>query len=105
MPISVAGFDWDDGNSDKCGKHGLTLAEIESVFHGTVMVLPDEDHSEAEQRFKAIGRTSAGRYVFIVYTLRRRGGQFLIRPISARYMHRKEVAHYEKQNEKENPEV
>ena len=62
------------------------------------MVLPDDDHSDTEQRFKAVGRTSGGRYVFIVYTLRPHGGKTLIRPISARYMHRKEIAHYEEEN-------
>ena len=30
-------------------------------------------------------------------TLRKRGSETLIRPISARYMHRKEVEHYEKE--------
>jgi len=30
--------------------------------------------------------------------LRRRGGHILIRPISARYMHGKEVKSYEKEN-------
>jgi uncharacterized protein len=36
--------------------------------------------------------------VFIVFTFRRKGDEVLIRPISARYMHRKEVEAYEKEN-------
>ncbi|MEQ8736325.1 MAG: BrnT family toxin [Rhodospirillaceae bacterium] len=103
MTSPVTGFEWDDANREKCRKHGLTLEEIESVFHGTVMVLPDPDHSIGEQRFRAIGKTNiqpavANRYVFVVFTLRNRNGQTYIRPISARYMHRKEIHRYEKEN-------
>jgi uncharacterized DUF497 family protein len=35
---------------------------------------------------------------FVVFTLRRRGDAVLIRPISARYMHKKEIKAYEKEN-------
>jgi uncharacterized protein len=60
------------------------------------MVLPDEAHSHGEQRFRAIGRDETGRPLFIVFTLRARRADTVIRPISARYMHKKEVEHYEK---------
>jgi uncharacterized DUF497 family protein len=33
----------------------------------------------------------------IPFTLRTRGGKRLVRPISARFMHKKEVEHYEKE--------
>jgi hypothetical protein len=36
--------------------------------------------------------------VFIVFTLRRKGDELLIRPISARYMLNKEMEAYEKEN-------
>ncbi|WP_319941575.1 BrnT family toxin [Rhodopseudomonas palustris] len=49
------------------------------------------------ERFKAIGRTEAGRMVFVVFTLRTLRERTLIRPISARYMHRKEIAAYEEE--------
>jgi len=48
------------------------------------------------RRFRAIGQTSEGRALFVVFTLRRRGTDTLIRAISARYMHRKEADHYAK---------
>ncbi|WP_366940810.1 BrnT family toxin [uncultured Amaricoccus sp.] len=44
-----------------------------------------------EQRFIAIGRTSAGRPVFIAFCFR---GE-RIRPISARHMHAREIARYD----------
>jgi len=106
MRPNVAGFDWGAGNEAKCQKHGVSLAEIEDLFRGTVMVLGDERHSTAvEERHLAIGKTKQGRHVLVAFTLRERSGQTLIRPISARYMHKKEIAHYEKANpdEKENP--
>jgi hypothetical protein len=53
-----------------------------------------------EERFKAIGRTDDGRGVLIVFTLRKQSDETFIRPVSARYMHRKEVEHYEKETAK-----
>lgn len=94
----IGGFDWDAGNRGKCRKHGVSPAEIEELFGGTVMVLSDAAHSHVEARFKAIGWTSAGRAVFVVFTIRERLGKRYIRPISARYMHRREIEQYEKAN-------
>jgi uncharacterized DUF497 family protein len=99
MLTKVAGFDWDTGNQEKCRKHGVSLAEIEELFGGTVMMLRDDGHSTPlEERHLAIGKTLEGRYVLVAFTLRQRGPARLIRPISARYMHQKEVDHYEKEN-------
>jgi len=71
---NVAGFDWDEGNQAKCQKHGVTLAEIESVFAGTPSIGPDVAHSMVETRFLAIGRASSGRHVFLAFTWRDRNG-------------------------------
>jgi uncharacterized protein len=98
MGPRIAGFAWDRGNRAKCLKHGVSVKEIESVFLQPVLILPDEAHSVAEVRFKAIGKTAAGRHVFLIFTIREKKGENYIRPISARYMHRKEVQHYEKEN-------
>lgn len=91
----LAGFEWDLGNRQKCEKHGVSIAEIEELFGGAVAVQPDPAHSTGEERFKAIGQTAAGRHVFVAFAIRPRGEIRLIRPISARYMHRKEIEHYE----------
>ena len=91
----VSGFDWDDGNRDKCCRHGVTQAEIESLFHHELRVFPDVRHSRSETRYFAVGRSDSGRYVFVAFTLRRRMGDRFIRPISARFMHLREVRHYE----------
>src|SRR5262249_46961609 len=94
--MEFSGFDWDNGNRTKCQKHGLSLPIIESLFRQGLVVLPTR--SDGESRFKAIGRTRDGRYVFVVFTLRGGEDEVLIRPISARYMHAKEVRAYEKEN-------
>jgi uncharacterized protein len=98
MTLQATGFDWDKGNRAKCEKHGLSTSVIESLFTRPLAILPDETHSQRERRFRAIGRTAKGRGVFIVFTLRREGDELLIRPISARYMHKKEIDAYEKEN-------
>ncbi|MGH7780425.1 MAG: BrnT family toxin [Candidatus Binataceae bacterium] len=93
----VTGFDWDEGNRSKCQAHGVSQAAIESMFCNPIAVLPDPLHSRSEERFKAIGKSDAGRGIFVVFTLRTRRGKRFVRPISARYMHKKEVEHYEKE--------
>ena len=96
--LEANGFDWDRGNRAKCEKHGLSVATIESLFMRPLAILPDAAHSQREKRLRAIGRTDKGRGVSMIFTLRRKGDEFLIRPISARYMHKKEIEAYEKEN-------
>ena len=40
MDLRVAGLEWDKGNRDKCQKHGVPLASVESLLHGPFAVLP-----------------------------------------------------------------
>lgn len=95
--MNVQGFDWDIGNKEKCQNHGLSLAEIESVFHGDLKVMINTKHLSYEERYHGVGKTKQGRYVFIVFTFRSGQSGILIRPISARFMHQKEIDHYENQ--------
>ena len=96
MRIQVNGFDWDRGNSLKCQKHGIPVEEIESFFHSEILVAPDMKHSDKEKRFLAIGVSSNGKPMLVVFTMRDTEETMLIRPISARYMHDKEVKQYVK---------
>ncbi len=98
MGMSIAGFDWDSGNYAKCQKHGVSAPEIEAMFSRPIILLPDEAHSTTETRLKAIGKTDAGRHVFLVFTIREHEGERYIRPVSARYMHEKEIESYEEEN-------
>ena len=79
----------------ECRKHGVLLDEIEDVLRARPLIVEDPIHSSEEPRFRAIGRNAGGRSIFIVFTVLRRGDRLLARPISARYMHSKEVRSYE----------
>ena len=74
----------------------MTIAGVESLFEGPVLILPDKENPSGERRYRAIGTTDEGRKAFVIFPLRHRNGAQRLRPISARYMHRKEVAAYEK---------
>jgi hypothetical protein len=65
-------FDWDDSNREKCACR-----------------VPGNPY-ERETRFRAIGRSSEGRPLFVVFTMREKNGELYVRPISARYRHRGE---------------
>ena len=99
MKVDGLEFDWDAGNRQKCQKHGLSARDIESIFQGPVSVFPDPEHSGEEERFIGIGKTEKHRNVFVVFKLRR-SDVVLIRPISARFMHKKEIHYYEKETSK-----
>lgn len=91
----IKGFDWDEGNTRKNEKHGVSIAEAEQVFfNAPLLVLEDPKHSGQERRFHALGQTDDSRLLHITFTLRSRGER--IRVISARDMHRKERSIYEK---------
>jgi uncharacterized protein len=95
----VIGFDWDEGNLVKCQKHGVSIEEIEALFLlNELNVLVDDVNSKHEQRFRAIGRVPAGRYIFLGFTFRKFDGDILIRVFTARYMHKKEIQHYAQKN-------
>ncbi|HTJ58778.1 MAG TPA: BrnT family toxin [Devosiaceae bacterium] len=79
----LAAFDWDDGNLEKCQRHGVSIAEIEAMFRDGPRVAPDPAHSDKEDRLIAIGRTAEGGPVFVAFTLRTVDGRQLIRPVSA----------------------
>lgn len=93
MKVIIAGFDWDIGNWPKCGKHGVSKEEIEEAFSLSPKIMPDP--FTGEPRIRLIGKTKNNRYLFIVFTFRIINQQTFVRPISARYMHQKEVIHYE----------
>ncbi len=81
-----AGFDWNAGTIDKnWTKHNVSPSECEQIFFNhPLMIHGDEQHSQTEKRFYALGKTDLKRPLFIVFTLR----GHLIRAISARDMSR-----------------
>ena len=83
---SCTGFEWDDANSNKnWERHGVTPEETEDVFFNEPLVVrSDIRHWQQEKRYFALGQTSAGRYLFVAFTVRKS----LIRVISVRDMSR-----------------
>jgi uncharacterized DUF497 family protein len=91
--VSASGFDRDDGNRRKCQKHGLAIAGIERLLaHSGTVIRPVEGFNES--RFIAIGSTTQDRLALVVFTTRERGEVMLLRPVSARCMHQREVRKY-----------
>ena len=90
----LTGFDWDQGNREKnADKHGVTFRECEEIFfNAPLLLMDDEKHPHLEGRHYVLGKTDAGRTLFVAFTVRRT----LIRVISARDMSRKERTIYEK---------
>jgi uncharacterized protein len=74
----------------------VPAARIETALSsGALLILPDAKHSDEEERLIATGKTASGRHIFVAFTLRERGGRMLLRPVSARYMHQREIDIYE----------
>jgi uncharacterized DUF497 family protein len=67
MREAVAGFDWDEGNLEKCQKHGVSIGEIEALLSGDPRVAPDPKHSAQEDRLIAVGRNTEGRPLFVAF--------------------------------------
>ena len=90
--VESTGFDWDEGNAPKVAeRHGVEPGECEQVFfREPFLVNDDETHSSEEPRWQALGGTSAGRQLFLVFTVR----GSLIRVIAARDMNRRERKRY-----------
>lgn len=104
MTEAIAGFERDEGNWPKCGKHGVSRLEIEHVLRSEPLVLPDRTPRDRETRFNAVGKNQGGRYVFVVFIIKDRAGERFIRPVSARYMHKREIENYERHQEGEEGE-
>ena len=90
------GFDWDEGNKTKIRQHGLDPDLVERFFQGKLWIGPDIKHSQKESRFMAIGQIET-RYVLIAFTIREKETRRLVRPISARPMHNREIGKYEEE--------
>ncbi len=82
-------FEWDDAKDlSNQQKHGLSFSEVTELFESGAEYLEifDEDHSENEDRFIAIGPINRGPVV-VVYTEPEKG---LVRIVGARPANRRE---------------
>jgi len=71
----------------------VSRAEVEQVLLGEPAVMIDP--YPGEPHMWVMEKTADERYVFLVFMSHEINGQTKLRPISARYMHQKEIDHYE----------
>ena len=90
------GFDWDKGNETKNWQaHAVKKTEAEQVFFNHPLLVFDTYVLNEEKRFLALGVTNEGRFLTVIFTIRKKK---LIRVISVRDMSRKERKAYEDKN-------
>ena len=87
-------FEWDnEKNRINQKKHSISFEEAKSVFYDDKAIqFWDADHSEAENRFLLLGRSSKMRILLIVHSYREQ--ESVIRIISARKATKNERKHY-----------
>ena len=85
---ACTGFEWDEANGPKnWARHRVNQEETEDIFFNEPLIVrSDTMHSKREKRYYALGQTSAGRELFVAFTIR----GSLLRVISAREMNRRE---------------
>jgi len=88
-------IEWDEHkNQANIRKHRVSFEEAQSVFYDPLTkVASDPDHSDDEERFIALGESSAGKHLLVVHCFRDRSQT--IRIISARKLTRSEKRQYE----------
>jgi len=92
-------FDWDEGNINKnWDKHRVHHLECEEIFFNEPIVIKVEKRGVSqEERLSALGVTNEGRFLFVVFTMRR--GR--IRVVSARDVNKKERKIYHEKIKKD----
>jgi uncharacterized protein len=86
-------FEW-DRNKNECNlrKHGVDFEETMSVFDDIfAVIIEDRFHSNSEQREIIVGRSSNGRFLYVVFV----ESENSIRIISARKLTPAERRRYE----------
>ena len=64
-------FDWDTADVGHILHHAVTPSEVEEVAGRPHMTVPAQT-VKGEQRWKLFGRTASGRYLVVVFTIRRK---------------------------------
>ena len=89
-------FEWDPAK-DRANKrqHGVGFDEAMAVFFDEhALLIDDDEHSEAEDRFVLLGLSNKLRILLVCHCYRR--NDEVVRIISARKAHKEERAEYER---------
>lgn len=71
MLDGLSGFDWDVYNVGHVVAHEVMPQEVEEAVRGGHIVIPAAPKG-SEERWKLFGKTASGRYLVVVFTIRRR---------------------------------
>jgi len=89
VQAKLQGFDWDVYNVGHVARHGVDPAEVEEAFGRPHVTVPARAVN-GEKRWKLFGASDAGRYLVVVFTIRKAR----LRPVTAHTMNRKERKTY-----------
>jgi uncharacterized DUF497 family protein len=67
----IEGFDWDSANVGHILRHAVTPFEVEEATDRKRAVIPAKT-VKREKRWKLFGKTASGRYLVVVFTIRRK---------------------------------
>ncbi len=86
-------FEWDERKNQKnVGKHGIDFRQAVYVFSDSfALSIPDDEHSEDEERWVLLGKSLNEQILLVVHTFRHND---VIRIISARKATTNEQQHY-----------
>jgi uncharacterized DUF497 family protein len=90
----LTGFDWDVFNVRHVAAHDVMPQEVEESVRGRHVIIPAEPKG-GEKRWKLLGKTASGRYLVVVFTIRRKR----LRTVTAYTMNRAERRIYAPQIE------
>ena len=91
-------FEWDSSKAARnLRKHRVDFDTAATVILDPLAsTIPDEDHSEFEDRWLTTGETRDRRLLVVSHTMRQTGGRMSVRIISARPATRNERLDYER---------
>ena len=84
--MKIDSFEWNNKNIEHIAKHGVLPEEAEEIFVGKIFY-----RKTRENKYLAFGQTVEGRYLLIVFALKRTK---TICMITARDMDKKELSTY-----------
>lgn len=90
----IEGFDWDIANVGHIMRHAVTPFEVEEAVNRPHASIAARTLT-GEDRWKLFGKTQSGRYLVVVFTIRRK----LFRTVTAYEMNAKERKKYATQIE------
>jgi len=85
----IQGFGWDGANVGHILRHSVTPFEVEEVVGRANVIIPATS-IHRENRWKLFGRTASGRYLVVVFTVRRK----LFRTVTAYEMNAADRRNY-----------